>query len=645
MSSRRYKTFIDTSSEGIWLLEFDIPIDTSLPLKQQVKLIFDRGRFAQANAALVEMHGETSAKHVEGKQLQDLIVRDDPQNIDYFTKFITSSYRLSGVESHQKDIVGIDKYFRTSLVGIVENGFLVSAWGTQHDISEYHHATESLKKSEERLALTLKSNNMGAWEWDLETDQQIWSDEVKMLFGLPTTYEFTYERYLRLIHADDQKRMKKALSKALRNGSDYQVELKVNWPNGDTHWILSQGKVLHNNDKPARILGTIMNIDYHKLYEIRLQESEERFRTMADTAPVLIWVTDIHMRCVYFNKPWLEFTGRTPEQEYGQGWTKGIHLDDMERYMQTCKEASDKRIPFSIEFSLLRHDGVYRLVLNSAAPRFSVDKEFLGYVGSCVDIEDVKQANIRAVELKVINKKLRLQRKQLVALNKTKDEFISLASHQLRTPATGVKQYLGMLLDGYAGQLSEAQKSMLNTAYESNERELSIVNDLLRVAQLDAGKIALKKEKTNLVKVVKDIIDEHTATFKSRRQRIIYNHPSRPISACIDPGKMSMVLDNLIDNASKYTSSGKQITVTIQNNPTNVRIAIQDEGIGIALEDIPQLFQKFLRLDNTVGLNVEGNGLGLYWAKKIIQLHKATIKVTSELHKGSTFIVTIPKNI
>jgi signal transduction histidine kinase len=234
------------------------------------------------------------------------------------------------------------------------------------------------------------------------------------------------------------------------------------------------------------------------------------------------------------------------------------------------------------------------------------------------------------------------QRTQLLALNQAKDEFISLASHQLRTPATGVKQYLGMLLEGYAGPLNQDQHNFLETAYESNERQINIVNDLLQVARIDAGKVILHQQPADLVRLVKNVINEHASQFQEREQRVVLKAKEPTVGALVDAERIRMVLDNIIDNASKYTQPGKQVTVSVGYRRSRPYIAIADQGIGMSDADRTKIFQKFSRLENPHAKGIEGSGLGLYWAKKIIDLHQGRITVASALHQGTTFTITLP---
>lgn len=392
-AEERYQAFIQNSNEGIWRFELDEPIPVDLPIDEQINLIYRRAYLAEANMVMAYMYGFDSVESVIGIRLSDVHVTSDETNRAYLRSFIESGYKLSGVDSHEKDRYGNDKYFKNSLVGIVKNGKLVRAWGTQQDITNEHDAIEALKKSE---------------------------------------------------------------------------------------------------------------------------------------------------------------------------------------------------------------------------------------------------------RLKAANTVLRDQKSQLVALNKSKDEFISLASHQLRTPATGVKQYLGMLIDGFAGKLTKQQMQLLKTAYESNERQLTIIDDLLRVAHVDAGKVVLHKSKTELVKLLKDVIGEQQDTFRSREQKIHLSHDRKQIFADVDKAKIRMVFENIIDNASKYSPIKTDINIHVSIDKTCINVSIEDKGVGISKKDIPNLFQKFVRVRNPLSAYVGGTGIGLYWARKIVLLHGGDIEVKSKLRHGSTFTITIP---
>lgn len=244
-----------------------------------------------------------------------------------------------------------------------------------------------------------------------------------------------------------------------------------------------------------------------------------------------------------------------------------------------------------------------------------------------------------------------LQRKQIekqrlqhyMDLNRSKDEFISIASHQLRTPATAVKQYLGMVLEGFVGELEPKQRTMLDKAYENNERQLRIVSDLLKVAQVDAGQVMLRKESVNLNALLEDIIHDLSGIFRQRHQTVAFHPAVADPDVVIDLGSMRMVFENLIDNASKYSEEGKQVAVSIEEDTKTLAVRVSDEGVGIRDEDRTRLFEKFSRFDNPLSTKVGGTGLGLYWANKIITLHGGALTYEPNSPRGSSFVVGIPK--
>jgi PAS domain S-box-containing protein len=638
-SNSHYRDFIRNSSEGIWRFELEEPIPTSLPADEQIRLMYKYGFLAEANPAMAEMYGFDNPAELQGARLGELLVRDDPQNVSYLEAFIKHNYRLSGVESQELDRFGNKKFFRNSLVGFIEEGMLYRAWGTQQDITDEHQATKNLERSQERLNLALDAAKMGIWEWHVAKNELMWSDRLRQIFGLDKDAKVNFEIYQKLLHPDDAPKMHRIIEEAVKTGKSYTVEHRVVWPDGSVHWIRSHGKSIVKDGKTVRLIGTASSADRQKQTEIDLRESEKRFRAMADAAPVMIWETDLTKKITYLNKSWLTYTGQSLDHELGHGWIKGVHPTEREYAFRIYSSAFEQHKPFRMEYRLKRHDGTYHWILSIGTPRKSTQGEFMGYIGSCVDIDEIK----RSQRLQAINQTLKAQRSRLIALHNSKDEFISLASHQLRTPASGVKQYLGMLLEGYAGKLTEQQQNFLKIAYESNERQLTIINDLLMVAQIDADKIVLNRTPTDLVELVRTVVAEQDSLFKTRNQVVTLLTAKPQIQNTVDAARIRMVLENLIDNASKYSGENKTITININETPKDTVLSVKDSGVGIAKKDLDKLFQKFSRVHNPLSDKVGGSGLGLYWAKRIIDLHGGSIEVESRLRQGSTFIITLPK--
>lgn len=232
-----------------------------------------------------------------------------------------------------------------------------------------------------------------------------------------------------------------------------------------------------------------------------------------------------------------------------------------------------------------------------------------------------------------------------LALERAKDEFVAIASHQLRTPATAVKQYVGLLLEGYSDPITANQRLFLERAYESNERQLHIVQEILKITQLDLEKITFKPELQDIRQIVSQALATVQSNFDKKQQKVVIKEPDTPLISKVDKEQLRVAVENLLENASNYTWPGKDISVTMRRLSDRVRITVKDQGVGIEQGDFPKLFQKFSRIPNPLSVETGGTGLGLYWAAKIIHLHGGYIRVASALGKGSTFTINLPDSL
>jgi PAS domain S-box-containing protein len=247
--------------------------------------------------------------------------------------------------------------------------------------------------------------------------------------------------------------------------------------------------------------------------------------------------------------------------------------------------------------------------------------------------------------LKNANVILQEKQKELKRLNESKDDFISLASHQLRTPATAIKQLLGLIIEGFEGQVPENLLKIVQRTYDSNERQIAIVNSLLKVAQIDSGKVVLHLETTDLNEIVSSLVKQYDGVIKGRGQTITLHLQDAPVYGYIDEEYYRMAVENILDNASKYTEDGGKLYISSSVVDDQATITITDTGVGITPENIATLFEKFNRIPNDLSHKVPGSGLGLYWAQKVIDLHHGTIKVESTPNVGTTFVISVSRGV
>jgi PAS domain S-box-containing protein len=364
-----------------------------------------------------------------------------------------------------------------------------------------------------------------------------------------------------------------------------------------------------------------------ELLEQLLQETEGRFKAMADVAPVLLWMSRTDGLCTFFNQTWLQFTGRSMEQEWGIGWAEGVHFEDFQRCMDTYADAFNRRELFEMEYRLRRHDGVYRWILDRGTPRYMPDGTFAGYIGSCADITERKQLEVdlrRAVRVR--------------------DEFLSIASHELRTPLTSLKLRAERLYqrastaagtagpdDGRLARDAEATLTQVNHL-------VRMVDVLLDVSLISEGRLALDRDDLEvgpLVAAVADRMKEPASTAGSPLRIEVRG----AASARWDRFRIEQVVTNLLSNAIKY-GAGKPVDILVDRNDGTARIVVTDRGPGIEAEHHARLFERFARFAPT--RHYGGFGLGLWIARVIVEAHGGTIGVDSRAGEGASFFVTLP---
>lgn len=371
-------------------------------------------------------------------------------------------------------------------------------------------------------------------------------------------------------------------------------------------------------------------------------EQVERYRMLVQgVQDYAIYLLDIDGNIMTWNNGARKLKGYNTEEVIGKNFSMFYPLPAQRQGVP------ERDLKTAIEYGTsedsgwrIRKDGT-RFWANVGLTALYEDGEVVGFAKVTRDLTERKLQEQRLVRA---NKELKEQRARLEELNTVKDEFVSMVSHQLRAPATGVKQYLGLLLAGYAGELTDQQREFIQHAHDSNERQLTMVDDLLHVAQVDSGKIVLDKRPVDLVAVVKDVITEHEDIFKARRQNVIFAETSEPsLIVPADSMRIRMVIENLIDNASKYTPKQGTITIAAEQGTQNVQLHIADTGVGIPEAEQAQLFKKFSRIHNNLTDRVQGSGLGLYWAKKVVSLHRGSVTVISSEGQGSTFTIVLPR--
>jgi len=257
-------------------------------------------------------------------------------------------------------------------------------------------------------------------------------------------------------------------------------------------------------------------------------------------------------------------------------------------------------------------------------------------------IKSVKKEVEQKEHLEILAKKLKTANKKLKKLDEAKTEFLSITSHQLRTPLSSIKGYLSMIIDGDFGKFTKHQNEALGRVYSEVERLIRLVQVFLNVSRIESGRLKIANIDFDMQKLIDDVIESLKQSAKNKGLKLIYKHGKEPLMYKGDPDKIKDVVVNLVDNAIKYTQKGK-IWVESYLKDEKLVVEVHDTGIGIESSYASNLFEKFSRAKGIAQIDASGTGLGLFIVKKIIEGHHGSIRAESEgKGKGTTFIFELP---
>lgn len=508
--------------------------------------------------------------------------------------------------------VGTSLILLQIFMGIVAlTGLLLSA-----AINEHRETAEM----QSRLAAIVESSNDAIIGKDMDGNINFWNAAAERLFGYSAA-EIIGQPIARIIPAAVNE--PDAIARSRLGGHYETIGLAKSGNRLDLSIVISSIR-----DAGGRIIGTskvVRDIGERKWAEEVLRESEARFRLMADTAPVLIWMSGVDKKCNYFNKSWLDFTGRSMEQEMGDGWAEGVHPEDLSRCLETYITAFDARRPFEMEYRLRRHDGEYRWILDSGSPRFTSANQFAGYIGSCIDINARKEGE-EALQL----------------ADRRKDEFLAMLAHELRNPLAPIAGVVNVL------QRSDVSAPRKEEAYDIITRQVDhmvhLVDDLLDISRISHGKITLQKQRVSLNEAITSAVETTRPLIDSYTHTLSVSPLPEPVWLDADPTRLSQIFANLLNNAAKYTPPGGKIHVSAEADSASVTIRIRDTGIGIPSAMTGKIFDMFTQVDTSIERAHGGLGIGLTLVKNLVEMHGGSVRAASAgAGCGSEFIVRLPR--
>jgi PAS domain S-box-containing protein len=496
---------------------------------------------------------------------------------------------------------------------------------------EQHKIAEQLKTERARLIEAQAVAEVGSWETELPSLDTTWSEQVHRIFETdPSYFRPTRPGFVEFVHPEDRAKVDAAFEDSLEKRTPSTVEYRIVMADGRVKVLEEHWEVFHDGQgRPTRLIGTCQDITRRKRMEEALRESEARFRLVSDSAPVMIWMSGTDKLCTYFNKPWLDFAGRSIDQELGNGWTDGVDSEDLQRCLDTYIQAFDRREAFRMEYRLRRHDGEYRWVSDIGVPRFNPDGSFAGYIGSCIDITEQKRAE----------EQLRHAQEDLARVTRVvaMGELAAAIAHEVNQPLTAIVTNanfsLRQLEDAipHPGELRAAITEIVSDGTRASA-VISRIRGLLakatpRTTDLDINQII---QEVNIL-----MHNEFTRNHVLLRTDLAADLPLVPGDAV----ELQQVLINLIMNAIEAlrtsTDGRREILIRSAQNPDGVLIQVQDSGPGIAPEVADRIFEPFFTT------KPEGIGMGLAISRSIVESHGGNLWAESS-YNGALIQFTLP---
>jgi PAS domain S-box-containing protein len=532
--------------------------------------------------------------------------------------------------------------------------------GSMRDITDRKKADEVLRESESSLRDAQEIAKMGSWEWDIVTQKTTWSDNYFAIHGFkPTEVEPSFEFFRNRIHPDDLHLLDEIHAKIMKDKTPSSLELQLIQPDGTLKWIQNNISPVVEDDKLVKLKGVIIDITERKQALNALRESEVRYKTLFSNAAEGILVAKIEtMQFLYANPALCKMFGYTEEELIRLG-VKDIHPKESLDYVRAEFETQIRgEKTLASDLSCLRKDGT--LFYADIRSTLMVLDGFKCNVGFFIDITDRKQAEKELLKHhdhleELVNERteeLSKAKKEAEEANKAKSEFLANMSHEIRTPMNAVLGYTELLS---STPVDQTQKNYINSIKSSGKSLLTLINDILDLSKIEAGKLEMEYEYVDTYSFFSEFERIFSHKVSEKGLKFILDITSgTPAGINIDEARVRQIVFNLIGNAIKFTSEGKIVLKVFTENPQIVNyskekseelidliIEVQDTGIGISTELQEAIFEPFVQeRDNK---HRGGTGLGLTITRRLTALMDGTIHVQSKPGRGSIFTVRIPE--
>ena len=490
------------------------------------------------------------------------------------------------------------------------------------DVTEQVTARKKIEESEQELRrikeqseLSIQAGKIGVWFWDVKKDILTWSKEQRKIYGVSDSEVIiSATQFNELIFPEDLKRIQddQSAGKKLEHEYDFRIIRKND---GQTRWIKSRARNILDENGGLEVISGV-NIDITDQVEalIKIKESEERFRSLAQTLPQMVWVTDEKGNAEFASLRWKEYSGIEPGGE--KEWKAIVHPEDYDNINTAWVHSLTTGDIYIFDVRLKNKDGQYRWHTVKGEPVLDKENKIIKWVGAFIDIHEHK------------------------IKEEKKDEFISIASHEMKTPLTTAKAYLQML-ELSLDENNEDANLYAKKASQSVNRLNELISELLDVSKIRLGKLNYNITTFNFNEMIESTVENIQLTTQTHAI-IRTGKVSDEVTG--DKDRLQQVVVNLLNNAIKYSPDEEKVFIRIEQEINIIKVTIKDTGIGMNKQSLNKIFEKYHRIEEHA-VQFQGLGIGLFISYEIIQRHQGKLWAESETGRGSTFYFKIPLNI
>lgn len=498
--------------------------------------------------------------------------------------------------------------------------------------------TAEIETIRQRLALATRVAELGIWDWNTTTGELLWDEQMSRNYGLELgAFSGTLEAFMNFVHPEDLASLVGFAQAALGGeATPNQIDYRILRGDGSVGYIQAHGIVLQNEaGEPEHVIGVTRDITQEKLAELALRESEEQNRLLFEEAPDAVVLFDRNARVERMNRAFELLTGISAEEFVGHSLADLglISNEEFQELNQFIGQASRLKNNLAATEFKLRHRNGSLTDLGARVFELKLQGQPY-YLTTLRDITAEKKA--REV--------LRLANAEMERALRLKDEFLATMSHELRTPLNAILGISESLEEQVVGPLNEKQQRYLRTVSESGRHLLALINDILDLSKIEAGRLDLSVRPV----LVEGLVQSSLRMVKELAQRknleVSFKLDPRVQTLEADERRLKQVLVNLLSNAVKFTPENGKIGLEVVGDfqAAQVTFTVWDTGIGIAPEDLSRLFQPFIQLDSGLNREHAGTGLGLALVSEIVQLHGGRVGVESFPEVGSRFLIVLP---